>query len=101
VACFVGLRRSGFGMTGFLLEVGSRQSASVGLLRAFPFEIRGAPFGCRGVHLESRDTGGFYVRFFYWADFATWRALSLSPLFSVLALLSLSLSLERERPTRE
>ena len=86
------------------MEVGSRQSASVGLLRAFPFEIRGAPFGCRGVHLESRDTGGFYVRFFYWADFATWRALSLSPLFSlfsVLALLSLSLSLERERPTRE
>jgi hypothetical protein len=40
------------------------------------------------------------VRFFYWADFATWRALSLSPLFSlfsVLALLSLSLSLSRER----
>ena len=53
VACFVGSSAVGVWDGRFLLEVGSRQSASVGLLRAFPFEIRGAPFGfSRGVRSE-------------------------------------------------
>ena len=43
---------------GGVLGFGSRGSASLGLLRSFPFEFRGASFEIRGVSIRNRGGNG-------------------------------------------